>query len=282
MVNGFSGESKVLSADLDWVEINDIQVGSEILAFYEGKSPHLPYRSKEGVWLGQGANRDVKLTKVVDKYNVKCDGVIVTFSNGDKITTTKNTFIIGKTSEKGVLTWFKSKDLIKRHSHITKYMNVWERDMSYESGWLAGFMDGEGSLCFSYSKTLSGIQACQNPTVVWDRALELLSKFKIKHSSPATKSDSGSQQYCEFIYSNGKWDTLEFIGKLDICRFKDTIRKRPDCYGTLTSFGRPLLKVSNIETVENFDFTVIETESKTMFCDGFGFHNSNGSKLLGV
>lgn len=267
--SGVLGNQKVLSSTLNWVSVEELKVGERILAFNEGKSPFLPYRDQNGDWLGQGSNRDVRLTSVTKIVKEKLPAMSILFSDGSIQIAPKEGFWMGKVSKRGVLTWIKTKDLVRRNAHIAKYMNVWYPDKSYNAGWLAGFMDGEGSLVFSNGKNLSGMQACQRPTSVWDRALSLFTHYGIKHSEPKIKKNSGGKGDCEYIYTNGKWDTLEFIGKLDVIRFKDTILERPSCYGTLTSCSRPTLTVKDVVDIGDVEFYNVKTESNTYFCDGF-------------
>lgn len=271
--NCMEENSKVLTKNLDWVAIKDVKVGDELIGFDEGKSPFKPFRDSEGNWLGQGSNREVKACVVTEHTTVQKEAFEVTLSDGSKVVTTDDHFWLGKTSKKGVLTWIKTKDLLKRNAHVVKYMNVWEKEDSYASGWLSGFIDGEGSLCYSDSEALSGMQVCQRPTSVWNKCLDFLDYYGIKYSKPKTKSGGLGRGDCEYIYTSGKWDTLEIIGKFDISKFKETLFRQDRTLGTLTSCGRPTLKVVSVKPVGTKNIVIMGTDTSTYFAEGYAMHN---------
>ena len=265
---------KVLTKDLNWVDVADVKIGEELLSFEEGKSPVTKFRDPKGRWLGQGGNRYVKPCVVTENSETVHECFRITFSDGSSIVARDDHYWLGKTSPKGVLTWIKTKDLIKRNAHVVKYMNVWEFDSSYKSGWLAGFIDGEGSLCYSSTYSVSGMQVCQRPTGVWVKALKFLAEYGIKHSVPNIKSISLGRGDCEYVYTNGKWETLEIIGKFDLVKFKETLTERPDGYGTLTSCGRPTFTISSLESVGEAVVCDLNTTVNTYFMNGFAVHSS--------
>lgn len=271
--NCMEENSKILTKNLEWVEVKNLAVGDELIGFDEGKSPFKPFRDQDGSWLGQGSNRMVKTCKVTEHTMIQKEAFEVTLSDGSKVTTTEDHFWLGKTSKKGVLTWIRTKDLIKRNAHIVKYMNVWEVDDSYEAGWLSGFIDGEGSLVQSEHKALSGIQVCQRPTKVWKRFLDYLDYYGIKHAAPYRKAGGLGRGDCEYTNVHGKWDTLELIGKFDITKFKETLLENGKTLGTLTSCGRPTLRVVSVKSVGVKNIVILGTDSSTYFAEGFAMHN---------
>lgn len=262
---------KVLTKNLDWVAIRDLNIGDELIGFDEGKSPFTNFRDSEGKWAGQGSNRYMKVCKITDHKTIKKEAFKVTLSDGSEVITTADHYWLGKTSQTGVLTWIKTEDLIRRKAHIVKYMNVWDKDNSYNAGWLSGFFDGEGSLSYSKGTALSGMQVCQRPTSAWKRCLSILDSYNIDYSAPKVKVGGVGRGDCEYIYTNGKWDTLEFIGKFDVVKFKEQLDY--DKLGTLTSVGRPTLTVMSVEPVGIKNIVVLGTDSSTYFSEGFAMHN---------
>ena len=269
--NCMEENSKVLNGNLDWIPIKDLSVGDKILGFEEGKNPFTPFRDRNGTWTGQGGNRKVEFCEVTEHTTIQKEAFEVLLSDGSKVITTDDHMWLGKTSPKGVLTWIKTKDLISRNAHIVKYMDVWDRDLSYKAGWLAGFIDGEGSLMYSERQALSGMQICQNPTTVWEKCLKLLEYYNIPHSEPKNRKHGLGSGICEYIYTHGKWKTLELIGRFDITKFKEQLKH--DKLGTLTSCGRPMLKVVSVTPVGMKNIVILGTSSNTYFSEGFAMHN---------
>lgn len=271
--NCMEENSKVLTKDLSWVSIKDVNVGDELIGFEEGKSPFKPYRSKDGKWLGQGSNREVIPCVVTEHTTIQQEAFEVELSDGSKVVTTEDHYWLAKTSKKGVLTWVKTKDLIKRHAHIVRYMNTWEFDDTHNGGWLGGFFDGEGSLVYSSSKSLSGLQVCQRPTNAWSKCLSLLEDYGIKHSAPESKVGGLGRQDCEYIYTNGKWDILEMIGKFGMVKLKQQLFDGGMSLGTVSSNGKEALTVVSITPVGLKNIVIMGTNTSTYFSEGFAMHN---------
>lgn len=267
------GDNLVLRNDFVWVRKDELYVGNEILAFDEGRSPHSTFRAADGSWkkLGKqqrhisGAivrNIDCVETKVVD----------VLFSNGYEITLPVDKFILARTSKDGLLKWIKVGDLIKRQAKVIKYLNTWGVSEDYRSGWLSGFIEGEGSLKVSRGKSLGGIEVCQRPTVTWDKCLRYLAEIGVKHSPPAIKVGGVGRGDCQYIYTSGKWSTVELIGKLQISRFIDKLDFNAH-FGCLSSVGLDCLTVISIQNERYESFCTIKTSTKTYFENGFAVHD---------
>lgn len=271
--NCMEENSKVLTSNFDWVAVKDLKVGDELIGFEEGKSPFTKFRDSSGAWQGQGKTRAIKTCKVTEHDIVKKEAFEVTLSDGSKVITTDDHYWLGKTSPTGVLTWIKTKDLIDRNAHIVKYMDVWEKDQTFEGGWLSGFLDGEGSVSLGKDRALGGFQVCQRKNAAWGRCLSYLKDRGIKHSEPRVKVGGIGRGDCEYIYATGKWQALSLIGSLDITRFKENFRNGHWGLGTLTSCGAETLTVASVEPVGVKNIVIMGTDSSTYFAEGFAMHN---------
>lgn len=273
----------VLKSDLTWVRAGDLKEGDELIGFEEKVAPGTPVRDSEGNWVGARGRkrRDLRLTKVTGNVIEKQPCMKVTFDNGDEVITTPDHYWLSKSFKDNNQRWRKTSDLEVGH-RVSKLTEVWKKNDSYEAGWLSGFLEGEGSLVKAGRQgsdgctVLSGIQACQRPTTVLDRAIEYSNLLGYSVTTPRTKSSPGlglgDTKY--FIYLGGKWEMLRIIGELDITRFKGKITN--EILGGMSgrSDGNIGDKVIvKIEEVGEMEVAVMGTTEKTFIANGYPMHN---------
>lgn len=262
----------ILTSDLRWVPAGSLKEGDLLGGFEEGLKPGETLRAPSGVWKGLG-QRDLQLSKVTNFETKMADCVKVILSNGDEVITTKDHYWLSMTSKDCNQRWKKSVNL-KSGDKINKYFKVWEKEQSYDAGWLSGFISGEGSLG-NYTEKSKGlsIQICQRPGVTWDKALNICDKLGIeygKNRSPKT-GGLGKQDTLYTNINGGKYKTLEYIGKLEIDRFIPKINWNK--LGSLK--GKDLEQVEVIDVIEvgQKEVAVFSTSSKTFFGAGYPMHN---------
>lgn len=263
-------DTPVLKADMQWVNIGDIKVGDELVGFDEGKSPFTKAR-EGGKWVGvKGKNRQIRPSIVTDYSIHEKECVEVLLDNGDIVTTTKDHYWLGKAEKDQNLRWYTSESL-RKGQRVVKYMNTWENDKSYESGWISGFIDGEGSLSKSVHGVPSSIQFCQRPGVVWDKMLRLCAQKKLTVSANRTPKTGGlGKQDC--LYANiqgGKWEVIETISKFNIERMKSKINWNN--FGQLS--GGCEVKIVSVTPVGLRKVAVMGTSTSTFFAKGYAMHN---------
>ena len=137
----------ILCADLIWRKAGELKVGTKIVAFDEGKEGEnfkhqRRFRTAEVTSNGLFED-DLFEVKVATGEVVRCNSEhpwLVARNKGAM----ENRFY-GK--------WCKTSDLLEG-DEVYKIVEPWEVDNSYEAGWLAGFLDGEG--CLSLEKTHNG------------------------------------------------------------------------------------------------------------------------------
>jgi hypothetical protein len=104
-----------------------------------------------------------------------------------------------------------------------RILSTWEPDRSYEAGWLAGLLDGEGCLGFKSKRNGGGkLSVAQVPGVVADQidnALNLTGATVSKHFRPA--QDYTSRGYSGHVQAQVRW---EVNGRADIMRILGTVR----------------------------------------------------------
>ncbi|KKK50898.1 hypothetical protein LCGC14_3120420, partial [marine sediment metagenome] len=147
-------KTKVLKSDLTWVPINSLMVGDELI----GVSKH-----KNGKWCQVGSTVEGTNTIIDESYRIITDkGTVI--SNGEHPWLCVGTanYWYGRGGK-----WVLTKDL-KPTDKIKYFGGVWHEDVTYDGGYLAGILDGEGWV----SRAEVGIS--QKDETVYQRITDLI------------------------------------------------------------------------------------------------------------
>lgn len=266
-------DTRVLKSDLTWVTAGELKTGDRLLSFDEGRPPEEATRTLNGEWR-KNPNRKIKHTVVTEHNIQKRECLEFTFSNGDKVTTTKSHYWLAMSEKDNNHRWYRAENM-RIGQRVIKYFDPWEVDRSYEAGWLSGFIAGEGTL----KAECQSIDFCQRPTSTWKQALEYSKHLGLDLSKPKVKVGGLGRGDTEYVYTRGgKCSVLETIGKLQIHRLMEKITDKK--LGYLRMKGRPELTIVSIKEVGLKDVAIMETESKTYFAEGFPMHNSFDAKKI--
>ncbi len=197
----------VLKMDSTWVPVGDLIPGDKIVGFEEGIPPGSPYRIN-GKWVENG-NKSSRARQIipceVTHNSIKdAECVEVLLSNGDKIITTLDHAWLSQGP--------KDNSQLKPGYRVIKLVTPWEKDKTYEAGWLSGFLDGEGTF-FQKGKQFK-LSFCQAVGPVWDRAIQYLKDKDIKWNSFTQKQKStgktiNSNKVINYgSLAGSKWDIL--------------------------------------------------------------------------
>lgn len=260
----------ILTQKLKWVRAGDLSDGDKLIGFEEKKIPGEPTR-KFNKWIGvNGKNRKIIPTEIKN-FSVKRKPCMeVVFDNGDKIIVTKDHYWLGMAEKDRNQRWYKTEKL-RVGQKIKRFFNVWNEDLSYEAGWLSGFISGEGSL--KQSGRGFGVDFCQRPGSTWCQALNFCKKLNMP-LSPYRKPKTGGLGKQDTLYTGflgGKFKIVENIGRLQIKRFIEKIdwktfgglSGKDNCIGTITEINDAGIK----------KVAVFSTTSKTFFGAGYPMHN---------
>ncbi|MDA8315919.1 MAG: hypothetical protein M0010_12235 [Actinomycetota bacterium] len=157
--------TRVLRADFRWVPAELLVAGDSVLGCDEtvpGES--LAMRQRGRRWR-------MGVVEAVAPDMAEC--VEVTFDDGLTMVVTRDHPFLGRNpTGPAYKRWIPAQDLVPGSS-LGHYLPVWEEDRSYEGGWLAGILDGEGS--YSLKNERSGrLAVAQNPGLVLDEIIRLL------------------------------------------------------------------------------------------------------------
>jgi hypothetical protein len=152
--------TRVLTADLRWVAIRDLEVGQEIVAVDE----HPPG--------GRGKARRMRTASVLAKKTMQAQTWRVRFDDGREVVCTdRHPWLSRKSGD--MAEW---RSLSGEGNQVVGRLNVgtqvrwvckpWD-EASVEDGWMGGMLDGEGSMAKANSS--AGVNVSQRPGPVWDR-----------------------------------------------------------------------------------------------------------------
>lgn len=252
----FGPETKVLCADLTWCPITSLQVGEEIIGFDEKSNP------------GRTGRR-LKKTTIVGKSIQTRPTVQLEFADGTVITTTSDHPFLTSygSSPKNYWRW---RTVDEGFTVGAKVFDVWKRDERREAGWMAGFMDGEGSVGQRARHGCWNVTVSQVAGVVAERAKFYLSQagFRFGVSIKQTESHHKDQ---EVISVHGRVaEKFRFLGTVRPSRLVGKISNWAGSFGKMKARRVQLIKVSPGPTQLVFN---LQTDTQTFFAEGFAVHN---------
>jgi hypothetical protein len=202
---GVAPETRTLNADLRWVLLSSLRVGDTLIAIDEEKGQ--PFNSSANAYRRWRLSTVEAITECVlpAVKIVMVDGTVFVCS-------TRHSWLAPSS---GTSVWSESRFLrsgkvYPGSSKITKILDVWQEDRSWEAGYLAAGVDGEGHLTQfdnpgrGHSKQLRlGFSQRENA---------MLAAFNLA-------ADALGFKFCRagslnFALTGGKSKTLEFLGRV--------------------------------------------------------------------
>lgn len=259
--NCVAAHHKVLKSDLTWVEAGSLKPGDKLFAFEE-------YASK-------GRYRDLCESEVLENTIIEQPCLKVILSNGEEIITSIDHPWLSLGVNYNESRWRPSAQLKPGH-RIIKYMNVWGQDNTYQAGWLAGFIEGEGTI--SDSGTIS---FCQKEGAVFNQALSYCSNMQIEMMVPYKRLRNEKNPNHSDVMSTqvlgGKWSSIELSGKIGLTRIMTKMSKH-NKYGwgkLIKSSSSEILTVISVVDAGMQKVATMSTSTKTFFAEGYAMHNSD-------
>jgi len=260
----------VLTADLRWIPASSAQPGDALLAFDENQQPTGHSREKARRW---------RVATVLGNTVEDRECVEVCLDNGEKIVSTPDHRWVAhrrlrrpenesypKRREKGL--WIRT-DQLRVGDRLVKAVDVSAPEESWESGWLAGFLDGEG--CASGV----GISVGQNEGPTLDYAEKLLrDRYRdiLKRPGRIYTSKTGvvSAHHALSLKGNVS-DRLAFLVKIRPTRLLPTFVE----HLTGTTFQRRSFpKVVSTRRIGLRPIAALGTSTATYIAAGYAAHNT--------
>lgn len=249
--------TRLLTADLRWQQIGDLHVGDSLMGFDE-----------EPVTPGKRQWR-VSYVEAIKRIMQPCYGI--TFDDGRVIRASAGHQWLVETPGGGHRRWRATADLTSRKGGFVQIMqvsDVWERDDSWEAGYLAAAYDGEGSLIQrnrgrGNDSTEVRLLFYQKPGLMLDR-VELALKAKGYSYGKYLRADG-----CYHLVIHDKRTVLRFLGQIRPKRL--LARFDPNLLGGLSALG--WAQIVSVAEVGEQEVVAMRTTTSTYVAEGLASHN---------
>lgn len=266
--------TKVLTADLQWVKIGEIEPGTEIISVDE-----FPVGGKK--------SRRMKTGVVEGVVRFKRDTYRLSFSDGtDMICTGKHPWLARKVATDAKWMTIEGEDTTNKNkvrgkkitvgTKIRRLTQYWENEKTHEDGWIGGMIDGEGSLSLP-SRAGANLSISQVDGPVWDRLVSYFEQnnysFRIERDGRKAGSSSklGTKVVNKIVLSRMD-QIMRLLGTTQPSRFKGRQfwdgKELPlldkECWVTVTG----------IEHLGEREVVDLQTSAGTYIADGLVSHNT--------
>lgn len=247
--------TRVLTADLRWVEIDSLQPGDELVA------------TDEDVPGGRGRGRKFRRGVVEVKADRHASGFKLTMDDGRELRATGQHRFLCKKRGATDTVW-RAVETMKEGEQIRYVADPWQGDATFEDGWFAGIIDGEGHFRKKTGHELTVTQ-CLGP--VFDRAETYLRERGYSYRKELRKPEAGRKPCGKLVVSRTN-ELLRLMGETRPSRFAQGWWEGTDLPGKRT--GKAWSRVVKIEPLGPQRFVDIQTSTKTFIAEGYVSHNS--------
>jgi len=249
-------ETPVLMADLSYKRAGDLEVGDAILSLEEGVSHYRSWQSA--------------VVRAVGRAHRPCS--LVRLSDGSEFMASENHGWLTKGSYRD-RTWTRTKHLnvhgagasrVKRLLAETKPLPTWD------AGWMAGILDGEGCLHGKRGGQSLRIDVVQADGLILDEIKTWLELHDFKtyvHRKEPTEVHKGRESICVL---GGLEETLRLLA---LTRPKRLLQKLPDAIDGMRLTGS-WVPVESVTPVGMGEVVSLATSSATFIGGGVAQHNS--------
>ena len=251
--------TKILSNNLEWITLEDIKVGQEIIAVDE-------------LTPGQGKSRKMRTAIVEAKFSVYEEAFKITMDDGrELIATGKHRFLSKKWNSSTEIVW-KEVSLFHVGDRIRYITKPWTNG-SFEDGWFGGILDGEGHLS-KKSRTGVALTASQVEGFVWERMLKYAQNsnfsFRIEWDKRTSRDSSkfGDKPVGKIVFSRMD-EVFQILGKTRPERFM-----KRNWWDDKETPSNGWAKIISIESLGQREMIDLQTSAKTYIAEGFVSHNS--------
>ena len=265
--------TRVLTADLRWVPIRDIQPGDEVVSVDE----HVPG--------GRGSGRKMRTATVEAARRVRREGYCLTFADGRTVICTDQHPWLARSGDKRQPFWRamdktapNAERALKVGHQVRSICQPWE-EQTFEDGWFGGMIDGEGSLSLP-SRTGASVCVAQRPGPVWDRMISYAQArgyhYRIEGDDTPRASKFGKIPVPKLVF--GRTDELfQLIGQTRPTRGQsDAFRfwEGKELPGKRNADNAAWNEIVSIEPVGMVDMIDLQTSTGTFIAEGMVSHNT--------
>lgn len=258
-----SPDTRILTADLRWIAIDEVLVGQQVLAVDE-EAQGGPRRLA----------RKMRTATVEDRREVWQPAFRLTFEDGRVLIATGPHRFLSR-QHGGTETQWRAVEDFRVGDVVRTVTEPWG-PAEYEDGWFGGLLDGEGTV---RPKSRAGCEATvsQLHGAVYDRAMKYLKdrgyhpRESLDHY-PHNHHDGYNRKPIGRIVIGRLNELLRLIGHTRPSRLPSTWWQGKDLPGKKS--GVAWVRVASIEALDIQRMIDLQTSTKTFIAEGFVSHNS--------
>lgn len=265
-------ETRILTRDLQWVAAGNIKTGTELVGFDE-----------DLIDKAQRGKRRRKLKPSTAKVHgiIQRDVYRIYLSDGTTLESSSEHPWLCSTKASLNQVWLTTKQIAEdfslgRKRQIVRFLKPWRTDENRDAGYMAGVLDGEGSVSFKSGDSSGAAQAlhvgfAQKNNVLLKVACTYLEEH---HFSFRNKPNTANKKVHNVSVLGGWQEQLRLLGSVRPQRLLEKWEKRfaKHYRRTFSALSHPV--VTAVEFLGKQDVVALETSSHTYFAEGFGAHNS--------
>lgn len=263
----FTGDTPVLTADLQHVPASTIKVGDELVGFDE-------YSSDQR---GRGTGKRFFRTAVVtETRTVVKTSVKVTVADGREVVcSADHKWLVRCPDKQPRYRWIDAQDLTPEHQLLS--LGVWETSQTRDAGYLAGLYDGEGCLSTRpMGNSSTHLQFSQVPGAVMDEFRAAMDREGLPYTYRPRHETSTSP--CDGAWTYSMARIMRVLGTLRPQRF---IRRAKDLFDGAelghASMFESTPHVVSVEPAGARRLVSITTSTSTLVANGYLSHNCQGT-----
>jgi hypothetical protein len=267
-VDCLSPDSKVLTADLRWVQLGDVKVGDQLMGVDENPNDQ------------NGCSRRWRVSTVLEAKELKKPCYEVGLDDGRSFIASENHGWLAQSG--GRAQWLTTNQLMDkrkvsgRASRIKKGVEPWIENQLWSGGFLAAAFDGEGCLSQNIRKKPKNelhhmtLTYAQQKNPMFEKTCELLKANGYQFSVGRASGGNGKTKQINIL--GGKTEIMRFLGQFRPPRLLNKFK--PTDIGELHSKADSAVAVIEKNHVGNREVIGLNTTTKTLIADGFIMHNS--------
>lgn len=258
----------ILCADLHWRPAGDLVTGDEVISFDEvasvGTAKRLQRRYRTAQVLSNAVEPSPLVSVITDRGEVKV--------------TPDHPFLAKRCYGKGFYgaEWIAASDL-KPEDAIIYFTDPWEYDESREAGWLAGFLDGEGTCAQNQQKghlphvRLSGYQ---RPGPTAERMVMEMSKRAITKVFTVDRSSHAKWSSMVMARVDRQTEIMRLLGTVRPERLIKDAGRFWEGAAIASSAGDNVAVVRAVVPAGTGSIARLATSTRTYIGAGFAMHNT--------
>lgn len=256
---------RLLTEDLTWLPVENLRVGDRLVGFSEN--------------LKHGENTfEPAVVESIEKVIEPC--YRLTMADGTTMVVSHNHQWVGSRPNDKHAKWLTTEKMLGKRSKanytLKRLVKPWEPDLSYDAGWLAGFLDGEGALT---GYTLSVAQSDKDSNrIVTDKMYEEIYSRATKVTE-TYRPAAGNNSEIWWLRLTNLGEILSLLGTVRPIRLLDKVANFLYAPANGREKGKSPIPVSDrvdvvgIEYVGEQEVYSVQTSSSTYIVEGYLSHN---------